>query len=318
MRQARLFQLHHLVGPVADVELVIEPLAAVDHAVVVGDELADVGGEQGLVGLAAGRFDLRGLGHHAPPILDRAIQPHVGVFLGPGIQLAQMLGHQRRLACLGLRGLGGRIGRAAGSDERERDTLDQLAGLAGGEPAAIGSLRRAALALHVDHHGRLGRLAARVRGLHPDPVQEVLTLGGPVERLAPILDVGQRRSPEREIVTDRAVLGGDHNDRQPALQERLALLAAQSRLFLPEAEADLAVGQQQSVVGRDPRSARVVLQPDHVPVVAEVIERLLRAKRRTERRSHRCDRSSYPTHPGVTPTHDVSSSKANAQPLAQR
>ena len=58
VRQAGLLQFHDLVGAVADVELVVETFAAVHLAVVVGDQLADVGGQQRLGGLAAGHLDL--------------------------------------------------------------------------------------------------------------------------------------------------------------------------------------------------------------------------------------------------------------------
>ncbi len=45
VRKPGLLQFHHLIGPVADVELVVEVFAAVHFAVVVGDQLADVGGQ---------------------------------------------------------------------------------------------------------------------------------------------------------------------------------------------------------------------------------------------------------------------------------
>src|SRR4030067_977371 len=53
----RLFQLHDLVAAVADVKLIVKAFPALQLAVVVGDELADMGGQQSFGRLLAGDLD---------------------------------------------------------------------------------------------------------------------------------------------------------------------------------------------------------------------------------------------------------------------
>ena len=79
--QTGLLQFHGLIGAVTDVELVIEPLAAVNFTVVARDQLAYMCGQQGLRGLFVGNANGRRAYHNSPPVLDGAVQPELRVLV---------------------------------------------------------------------------------------------------------------------------------------------------------------------------------------------------------------------------------------------
>ena len=257
VHQAGLFQLHHLVGSVADVKLVVESFATVKLAVIANQQLAHMRGPQSLSCLPAGHLDPGGLVHHCPPVIDGPLQPHLGVGIREGRSSAY---------------------------RREGDPRHPSGTLAGcqrpGEGVVSGDGRPGLLDLHLG----LGLLLPRVGCLDRDPVQEVLSLGGPVERLLPILDVGQGSSPKGKLVADRTIVGREQNDGHPTLQQHLGLLVAQQGQLTSEAQPHSRfVGQLELVLRRNPRAAQIVLQPDHAEGVAKVIERLVGQARTANR-----------------------------------
>ena len=86
--QSGLLEFQHLVRPVAGIEPVVEVFPAAQFAVVVGDELADVGRQQRLGGLAVRHGDPGPVLHHAAPEPFGPLEPYLGGLSVVGLGIA--------------------------------------------------------------------------------------------------------------------------------------------------------------------------------------------------------------------------------------
>jgi len=262
--EPRLLEFHHLVGAVPDVENVVEPLPAVDIPVVVGDELAHVGGEERLVGLRARDLDVGGaLQYQILPEPPRATQPDGRVLI--------IIGRHIRDRSEGVPSYPhGRLpaGQAPAPLEgpwRRRVGWRRSGGRYAVRPFA--GWGRAHLSVSD------GRLARSVRRGHLDPAQEVLALGRPREGGSPVGHIGQRSRPVGDGEANGAVGLRDEEDRQPAIHRPLAVGPTQWSPLGAEADLDgRPIREEHLVLRRDAAAVLVVLEADHVPVVREVVE----------------------------------------------